>query len=312
MRVLYPRSFSVVTNEARSNDYDNISLWSAGSYAAGDLVIRPTPKDDPAIDIDTIDYIYEAAGSVNSDPLVDKLGWLNRGATDKYKLFDRYADTQSEFDEGSILTISANRVSALFLGQFSGAALLEVFAVQGDGSNKLIHSQELTKRHFLYEAAGSWTTYFFRQLLAEVGAQDELAEFPAHMAAIMIRLTGRSSGFKLGRIGVGSLIDLGITRAPVTTGIIDYSRKITDESGYTYLERRRFAKMANYDLLVPTNRLDVVQSSLKEMRARPTLWVGDDLNRFDSLRIYGFFKDFSLLLSGNDYCECSLEIEGLT
>jgi hypothetical protein len=312
MKVLYTKKYSVTTNEAVSGDYDAIALWQTGqSYAKGALVIRQTPANSPSIDIAAIDYIYEAAGNdTATDPLIDKLGWINKGATDKYRAFDEYTNTQSAFVSGSILELTAMRVSALFLGQFDGNATLEIWT--GSGANKtLVFSREIRHNVFLYDAAYSWTSYFFRELLGDLGSQDELSEFPAQFDSVTIRLTAGSSGFRLGRVTLGTFVDLGLTRAAPNVGIFDYSVKETNDEGDTYLQVRRFAKTATYDLLVPTGRFDIVYATLKELRARPTVWVGDDLNRLSSLRTYGFFRDFSLVLSGNDYCECNLEIEGL-
>jgi len=42
----------------------------------------------------------------------------------------------------------------------------------------------------------------------------------------------------------------------------------------------------------------------------PCLWVGS--NEFEATTIFGFYKNFDILLNYPNHSECSLDIEGLT
>jgi hypothetical protein len=307
MKILYPKPFSVIASEAAETE--TIPEWEEGSYSAGAKVVRSINANNSAIDVSAIDYIFEAAVDTGDDPLSGSLDWLNRGASEPYKAFDEFVSSQSAYASGSVLEIAALKIDGIFLARFNGSALLEVFDLAGDTP---FFSREITAASHIYEPAVSWTTYFFRDLVATGSAKDTLIETPARVAGVRVRLTAQTGGFSLGKIIVGVFIDIGETRIAPSIGILDFSVKATDESGNAYLKERSYAKRGSFDLLIKTAKFDQAASLLATLRARPIVYIADDLTRFSSLAIYGFYRDFSMLLSGEIYCDCSLEIEGLT
>jgi hypothetical protein len=312
MKVLLPKSFSIVENQAISSDYDAIAMWASGaSYAAGAKVIRATPADNPAINIAEIDYIYEAAGAnTTTDPALDPLSWINLGATDRYKLFDRTASSQTEYAQGSSVSILAHRISAIFLGRARGRFQIDVFLNGADGMPAQIFSAAIEAEALIYEPTSGWYDYFYPVLLGDLGAVDSYAEFPVNDYDMTIRVSALSDACAIGRLVVGSLYPIGETKIAPSVGILDYSKKDTDANGETYLAVGKYAKKAEFDLIVETSKLDHINALLSRFRATPALWVGS--TRFSSLMIYGFYRDFSLLLQGEEFSECAIQIEGLT
>ena len=314
MRLLIKRPFEITANEADSTDYSTIGYYNpARTYNKGEKAIFTAPADDPSSDIEEIDYIYEAAANgVTASPLDDPLSWISRCATHKYMAFDRYNNTQTTLAEDEVIEVRITRANALFLGSFVGSARLGIYAEDSDGNLTLIETQIVEKKKYLWEAAYSWTTYFFRVFIAESGVQDTFAEFASQFGAIRARLTALTNGFSVGRITFGTFTDLGQTKASPNLGMMDFSTKETDTTGETYLKQGRYAKRATFDVLVPTPRLDAVYGSLTAVRGKSALFAADELNRFNALSIYGFFRDFSVILSGSDYSDCTIEVEGLT
>ena len=59
-----------------------------------------------------------------------------------------------------------------------------------------------------------------------------------------------------------------------------------------------------------SSAVDDVHRTLASLRATPALWIGSEA--FDSLTVYGFYKEFSIDLAYPTVSYCSLTIEGLT
>ncbi len=108
--------------------------------------------------------------------------------------------------------------------------------------------------------------------------------------------------------GAGSF-DLGTTATAPTIGIIDYSRRVTDDFGVTTVVERGFARRMSVKVAVPFDGVDALQQRLAGLRATPALWVADD--RFASLSVRGFYKEFSIDLAIAPLSYCTLSVEGL-
>ena len=93
-------------------------------------------------------------------------------------------------------------------------------------------------------------------------------------------------------------------------GIQDYSRKEKNDFGDTVLVQRAFAKRANFDMQVAKAEVDSLQNFLSDVRAKPCLWIGSA--DYESTTVFGFYKNFDILISYPTFADCSLELEGLT
>ncbi|WP_260597807.1 hypothetical protein [Sphingomonas endolithica] len=107
----------------------------------------------------------------------------------------------------------------------------------------------------------------------------------------------------------GEVIELGTTETAPTIGITDFSRRVTDDFGVTTVVERGFARRMSVRLAVPFDDVDELQRRLAALRATSALWVADD--RYDSLQVRGFYKDFQVDLATSPLSSCTLTIEGL-
>lgn len=107
----------------------------------------------------------------------------------------------------------------------------------------------------------------------------------------------------------GVFAGLGDMQGDPTVSIVDFSRRDTDDFGTTTIVERAWAKRAALSLSVDADDVDQVTARFEDLRATACLWVADD--RFDSLMVYGFWKDFSLALKQATANLYSVTIEGL-
>ncbi|WP_267386541.1 hypothetical protein [Sphingomonas sp. GC_Shp_3] len=111
------------------------------------------------------------------------------------------------------------------------------------------------------------------------------------------------------RIVAGDLTaELGDVETAPTVGIVDYSRRVTDDFGVTTVVQRGFSRTLSVRLGLPFDTVDLVQQTLATVRATPARWIADD--RFAWLSPTGFFKDFDIDLSVPPLSYCTLTVEG--
>lgn len=117
---------------------------------------------------------------------------------------------------------------------------------------------------------------------------------------------------RCGIVFAGSSYPLGTTQYGASAGIIDYSKKETDEFGTTTFIRRAFSKRMNVNIILPSSDLYRVQKVLSDIRATPCVWIGSEDEIYRPLVMYGYYRDFNLEIPYPEYSYCSLQIEGLT
>ncbi|MBD8471194.1 hypothetical protein [Sphingomonas sp. CFBP 8765] len=105
-------------------------------------------------------------------------------------------------------------------------------------------------------------------------------------------------------------IELGTVETAPTIGVIDYSRRVTDEFGVTTVVQRGFARRMTVRLAVPFDDVDAIQRQLAQLRATSATWIADD--RFGSLSVHGFYKEFEVDHATVPLSYCTLTVEGMT
>jgi len=88
-----------------------------------------------------------------------------------------------------------------------------------------------------------------------------------------------------------------------------YSRKDTDDFGNFFIVERAYSKRAEFDLRLDTARVATVQRLLASLRTRPVVWIGEA--SYEATLVFGFFKDFSISISGPSISDGTLTVEGL-
>ena len=155
----------------------------------------------------------------------------------------------------------------------------------------------------------NWYDYFYKDytLLSEAIFED----IPVYTRTrITICVVGDVVRCGIAYSGISSKI--GTTQFGASAGIVDYSKKETDEFGTTTFIKRAFSKRMNVNLILPSADLYRVQKVLSDVRATPCIWIGSDADIYKSLTLYGYYKDFSLEIPYPEYSYCSLQVEGLT
>lgn len=136
----------------------------------------------------------------------------------------------------------------------------------------------------------------------------DLVQKAAGIITVTINYTAGTP--KLGELIVGVKTSIGTMRYSPTIGITDYSTKEVDTYGHYSIVERSFAKRMTCSLIILNTAIDEVVRLLTLYRATELVWIGDA--NYNSLIVYGYYKDFQVVFSRPSSSDCSLEIEGLT
>jgi hypothetical protein len=125
-----------------------------------------------------------------------------------------------------------------------------------------------------------------------------------------IGVTISSSGdAKCGALVIGQFAVLGLSQHGVSLSIVDYSTKTTDAAGNVTIIDGAYSDKMEVDVVLDTAQIGQVKRTLTSLRTNPSVWVAQD-NQSD-LVIYGYYREFDIILSNPTISVCSLQIEGL-
>lgn len=271
-------------------------VWTAGTYTVGQQciydhrvyeVIVASTTDRPDV------------GAVAATPT-----WLDLGATNRFKAFDQIISTQTS-NAGTIeFTVTPGQVvNAVALFGLSGS---EITITMTDPLEGVVYTETRSLQDNTLIVDGY--SYFFEPItyLTDV----VFTGLPSYgSAAISIVIDAGTSTATCGEFVMGKQRTLGVTNFGSAVSIQDYSRKERDQFGNTVIVQRAYSKRAEYDVTVETNQVASIQKVLADLRTVPTVFVGEP-SKSETV-IYGFYKQFNIVLSTPSISNCSIEIEGL-
>lgn len=279
---------------------DDFPAWAgATAYLEGDKVIRVSTH-----------RIYERliAGTTATAPELDTTNWLDIGPTNRWRMFDQAVGTATSV-EGDLTVVMRP-------GAVSGIALLELA-----GKEVQITMKDAPGGTVIYERTvtldgteiGSFYDWFYKEY--EQLGDVVLTDLPIHFVSneLTVSITGASE-FAIVECGVchfGEAVDIGRTQEGASVGIIDYSKKTVDAFGNYSITQRAFSKRADLNLLTDKNDFNRIFKALAAIRSTPCVFIATEAEGYAPLIVYGFYKDFSIVVAYTQHHLCNLSIEGL-
>ena len=161
----------------------------------------------------------------------------------------------------------------------------------------------------------SFTTDYWYYFFADFTYKEDLSwEYSFYSnSKLRIEITTQGGYAKCGMCALGRMVTLGPTsNVEPRIGIEDYSRKDTDSLGRTYLSQGSYKKKNEFDFWIDNVDVDLVRRALADVRGTPIISdANNDETDYGSLVIYGFVKNFDIVIPGSKLSKCSIEIEGL-
>lgn len=296
MKVIKPITFSSATHLSSSTAGEAVANWSSSTNYAIGARARVEP------------YIYQATtANTNKNPTANTGDWFLVGPDNKHSMFDGTVSTVTTATTSLTVVLRPGLCNSMAFFGLVGSTLQISVKDQPNGTTVYTKTFNLNGTDIF-----DWYDYFFEPYvqISEV----VLTDLPPFSGAevTMVLSGGTGSTVEIGSLVWGSIYTLGATETGVTLGIIDYSKKETDEFGVTNFVERDFSKRVSCRLFFKNNQINRVQRLLSTLRATPCVWIPSEDPNLNPLTVFGFYKDFNIEIPYPDYSYCSLEIEGLT
>lgn len=286
----------MMSSNVPENDYPEWS--SATAYAVGSRVM-----------VASVHKTYECqVAHTNFNPTLNPPAnvtprWLELGATNKFKCLDEKYGTQTQYPGPLTLTFNIGQV-------LDSVALLNVTGSRVEVTSTVNGVTVYTRSVPLQSSEGvtDWYQYF----TAPIEAQKDvvLTDLPRYaQQTLTVKVIGGGL-VSLGHIAIGSLIVLGDLQMSPTLGIISYDKKAADDFGNVQVTPRGFSKRFSARFMLPNTSVDVVASALTDVRSTPVIWMGVQ-GVFESLIVWGYYKDWEIDITYTNHSLCSITIEGL-
>ena len=299
MKIITAEDITDSTLTSSSVPETDHAAWSSGTtYALDDYVIVTTPN---------IHKIYKSKqnSNLNHDPVTDTTAtwWSDEGSTNRWKMFNTTVQQQTLKSGGfNVVITPAAIISGLSVvnADCESITVLMVDPVEGTIWNEtysMISDSGIT----------SWYDYFFTPITRD----SDLAVLglpPYANAVLTVTFTG-SGDVKCGALVIGVAKTIGISQYGASFGIMDYSTKSTDSAGNVSILAGSFSDTVDVDVIIETPRFAEVKKILTDARSVPSVWVVEEDT--DGLIVYGYFREFSILMTNPTVSLTTLSIEGL-
>lgn len=296
MRIIKPVEITPAILTSSNVPETDYAAWSAATaYAIGDRVTYSHRN-------------YEAlVAHTNANPETDASDppkWLDLGANNRWRMFDDKVGSLTE-QTGSIAVElqPGETINALALFNLLGRSLSVTLT---DSTEGVVYQCDLS---LVDAGVGDWYEWFF----APIGRQSDavLTDLPAYVgASLSVTVENNTETAACGHLVMGRQADIGVALYGTSVGITDYSRKETDAFGNALVVERAFSKRAEFDVAVDTPRASSVQRLLAAIRSRPVVWIG--AQGYESTVLFGYYRDFSISISGPSVSDATITVEGLT
>lgn len=275
--------------------------WAGGSFSIGQKVMVTTPD---------IHLRFESLTNSNAtNPVTDQLtggsNWLNLGATNRHAMFDALNGTQTIQADKIEVEIATGQITNMVALLNCSAAEVQVLVI--DPTEGEVYNRTVS----LISDSGinDWYGYYFTPIERKMTLV--LTDLPAYAnATVKVIATDSGNDVAIGVLAVGIQVSIGVALHGTGASAQSYSRKEVDDFGNFIVVKRPISKRADYAIRMPTGRTAFVQNLLAELDTVPCIWVGDEGN--GATVVYGYYRDFEIILSDAVYSDASLQVEGLT
>lgn len=303
MRILVPQKITIDSSNVPTSTFSNYNETTV--YNAGTKVFIPDIgywgeykcRVDNTSKIDPRTSVYNA--SSNSDGK-----WEFLGTTNRFKMFDQFASTQTVNPEKIEVSITAIESDGLYLGNLD--AFNVTIQVIDNTSLEVIETAE----YELYPDVLDWQDYFYgkwidNRITRIVYERTTLTRDISYLVTI----DNGNNDAKCGIFMPGSLEDFGYAKFRVELGIEDYSTIKKDTStGATYVEKGNFAKVLGFDIFTPTSTIERIYDMLTRLSGTPIVTTQSNFGLYS---VYGYFQSSKTVCENDEETAITGTIMGL-
>ena len=305
MKVIKSNTVTDVTLTATDVPENDAPEWVTGTtYHVGDQAMVTTTANGAAT---ATHKIYVSVQSqLGNDPTIDDgTNWTEVSSTNRFKMFNDVVQEQTAQANIIDVTITPAVVTTALAAINVDCASITV--VVTDPIEGIVYNQTFPMTS--YSGITNWYDYFF----TAINRKKELSVLglpPYSQAAIDVTFNDSGETAKVGALVLGTSANIGDSQYGASFGIIDYSTKAVDAQGRTTITAGTYSDEADIDVVIETGRFAEVKKILTDLRTTPSVWIAED--NTEGTIIYGYYREFDVLLTGPVVSMCTLSIEGLT
>lgn len=297
-RVTTPMTITDAMLLSSSVAEDDAPVWSAGTtYTDGDRVIYNH-------------RVYVSTADSNTGNTPDAVSgdipwWIDEGPTNRWACLDLETSTKTTSSGSLTMQFRPGRFGTLALIDMQATSVEVHIESPVDG---VLYDETILIRDT--SAIPNWYGYFYDPIRKpkELVIDDLI---PIGDAVVTLTIHNTAGNVSVGTVVFGFTYELGLPEHGASAGIVDYSKKETDDFGVTTFVRRNYSKRAELRLELESAQVDYVHTVLAELRATPCLYRGTS-GIYTVLTVFGFYRDFSIDIAYPTISYCSLTLEGLT
>lgn len=302
MKVAPTKTITLISSSVSSSSKDE---YAAGTTYATDAEVKVSFESDGTTPLfPVVEYKSLADANTGNYPPDSPTQWTETGTSNIHAMFDGYINSATT--DSTDIDVVVGSAKSDFIGLFGLVGTTVTLTLSRGGS--AIKTEEINLKTQPSISYYAW-------LFEDYEYKDRIFwEYPKYAdATLSVSIAPAQGAATCGEMIIGSQITLGQTQYDASVGIQDYSVYSTDTLGRTYLNQGDYADRAEVELWITNNMVDIVRRKLADVRGVMSLW---DLNNtgsdYDSLRIYGFFESFDIIIPGPSISKCSLTIRGTT
>lgn len=255
---------------------------------------------------------YESLQNANTNhvPSTSPTWWLDLGADNKHAMFDSIVNSSTSATTSLTVVIKPSTVIDSIALMNVVADVVTVSITDGLGG-PVVYSNTAGLSG---ATITSWYDYFFIDPLLR-RTQIIFGDIPPYANSYITLTFTVATGqpLSVSTCILGSLFSIGETQYGTTSGIIDYSKKETDEFGNISFVERPYSKRLSAEIVIPNSQINRVQNLLYSVRAKPAVWIAtDDPTYEEPLILFGFYREFSTTISYPSFALMNLDLESLT
>lgn len=297
MKLIKPTAITDAILTSSTVPETDYAAWNSGtSYVVGNkVVVVATHKVYEALTNNTNKYPPTYTTGTTPD-------WLDLGATNRWKMFDQSYNNQTSNTGSIIVVLTPGVINSLGLMNVDASSITIVMT----SGATTVYNKTLD---LIIGNVNDWYEYFYNPI--EKRYDFILTDLPVFGDCVLtITISNGTNAAKCGLCIPGFFVKIGDSLWGATMGILDYSRKEVDTFGNYTIVERNFASTLSDTIWLENGRTGYIKRLLAEYRTTPALWVASE--QFEGTFVYGFYRDFSIVLTDPSGSQCSLEIEGLT
>jgi hypothetical protein len=310
------RTAEVITGSGLlyTNVTNPYSEWSSTTtYSLGDTVVVGTYTGSNTVNITNSGTFKSLTNSnLNNSPLTSPTNWVKIAPTNQFALFDDKISSVTSRASDITMVVSCNSVDSIALLNVVADNVSCTLSDAGFTQKYLGNVVFSGTRYMLGNPSFDWYGYFFYDEDTAKTQALFLDISKVNSGIITIRISSTTTA-SAGNLAKGKAKYIGGTQYGASSGIIDYSKKETNEFGDTVLTVRNYSKRLSAKVFLTNANVNKVQQLLYSIRATPVLWLAsDDIQLEEPLVVFGYYKDFDTEIAYPAHSLCNLEIEGLT